>query len=405
LAAAPAGRRTIIIAGAGIGGLTAALALAQKGIPTVILESASRLQEIGAGIQLSPNASRILIDLGLGGALAPHLVAPTALHVVNAKSGHTIAKMTLGAAAQERYGAPFCVLHRGDLQRVLLGAVHANPLINLRLGTAVVSCSPQPDGVTVGAMWRDLRIQENGAALIGADGLRSVVRTAIDASSRPSFSGYSAWRATVPADVFPKQWSRAEIHLWLGRGGHLVHYPVRGRRDINLVAIVKDETEREGWDTAASGEALLGALQRWTPEIRSALSAVPEWKVWSLYELPALDHWSDGPITLLGDAAHAMLPFLAQGAAMAIEDAAMLADCIAGQPGDISTALRAYEQQRRPRADRVVRAARMTGMVYRLGGPMALARNLAMRMMGDERLRSRYDWIYGWKQETRGDDV
>ncbi len=394
-----AGQRRVIIAGAGIGGLTVALALAQRQIPSVMLETAPRLEEIGAGVQLSPNASRILIALGLHRPLAPHVVAPEALRVMNARSGKQITALTLGAAADRRYGAPFWVVHRGDLQRVLLDAVHGQPLINLRLGTTVAGHLLQENGVGVAGMWRDLRIQENGRALIGADGLHSQTRQSLGLAARTQHAGRSAWRATVMANALPEHWARQDTHIWLGGGNHLVHYPVHGGRMINLVAIVGDDAEHAGWNEAAGTDALLARLSGWSRDIRGVIEAAPEWRVWSLYETPALDRWGAGPITLLGDAAHAMLPYIAQGAAMAIEDAWALAASLAREPEDCATAFRAYEQQRRERTKRVTQAARRTGFIYGLRGPAGALRNAVTRVMGDERLRGRYDWIYEWGRE------
>ena len=319
---------------------------------------------------------------------------------MNARTALQIATLTLGQDAQERYGAPFWAVHRGDLQRVLLNAVHAHPLITLRLGTAVAGHAFHGDGVAVAAKWRDLRIQENGAALIGADGLHSVTRNALGIAARPAFHGSSAWRATVSATALPDSWA-GDTHLWLGSGAHLVHYPVQAGRAINLVAIVKGTTERDGWNASADPAVLLSSIRTWSPDIRAVLSSVPEWRAWSLYALPVLDHWGDGPVTLLGDAAHAMLPFVAQGAAMAIEDAWTLAACVSRDPDDIGAAFRAYERARMPRTAQVARAAASAGRIYGLPRPLADARNAVMGMMGDERLRARYDWIYGWTQDDQ----
>jgi salicylate hydroxylase len=389
-------RRSIIIAGAGIGGLSAALALAQRGFPCVILEAASRLEEIGAGIQLSPNATRILIALGLRDALAPYIVAPSSLRVMNGRSGRELARLSFGHATH-RNGAPFWVVHRGDLQRVLLNAVHAHPLVNLRLGTAVVGHAAQGDGVMVVGKWRDLRVQENGAALIGADGLQSATRQALGFQAKPRFSGKSAWRATVPLARLPRALIGTETHLWLGPSAHFVHYAIRGGSAVNVVAIIKDRQEHAGWNEPHTSKALLDHIIRWSADMQTLVAEAGQWRVWSLYELPPLPRWGDGPVTLLGDAAHAMLPFIAQGAAMAIEDAWTLATCLADQPEAIVAALRRYEDLRRPRTNRVARAAASIGRVYGLRRPFADARNFVMRMIGDERLRARYDWIYNWR--------
>jgi 2-polyprenyl-6-methoxyphenol hydroxylase-like FAD-dependent oxidoreductase len=390
---------TVIIAGAGIGGLTAALAIAQRGFRVVVLDQALRLEEVGAGIQLSPNASRVLISLGLGEALYPRVVAPEELRVMHAQSARVLARAPLGAAAEERYGAPYWVIHRGDLQAVLLEAVHANPDIALHLGTRVEDFAPHRNGVTVSVLSAQRASEERGIALIGADGLWSHLRRRLGHRSEPRFAHHTAWRALVPAEAVVGDLSAPAVNLWFGRNAHLVHYPVRGGRLINIVAIIRDDWREPGWNAPGERAEILERYPAgvWPPPARAILSAPQHWHKWALFDRDPLPHWGKGPATLLGDAAHPMLPYLAQGAAMAIEDAAVLAQRLADTPDDPAAAMRRYERARLKRTARAQRAARRNGTIYHMGGAEAFLRTIAIIAMGGQRLISRYDWLYGWK--------
>ncbi len=393
-----ASSRTVIIAGAGIAGLASALVLARQGHGVVLLDQAERLEEIGAGIQISPNASRILIGLGLRERLAPHVVVPQELSVANARSGRVLVHAPLGAAAEQRYGAPYWIIHRGDLQAALLDAVNANPDIVVRLGTRVDDFATHGNGVTVAAHAGKGTIEERGFALIGADGLWSRLRSRLGHREPPRFAGQAAWRALVPAGSVGREFSLPRVNLWLGRGGHVVHYPVKAGRLINVVAIVPDDWRETGWSAPGEGAELLARFRprAWRGPPREILGAARQWSKWALYDLPPLRHWGDGPVTLVGDAGHPMLPYLAQGAAMAIEDAATLGRCMAQAPDDPAAAMRRYERERRARTARTQRAARRNGTVYHMTGVAGLLRSLALATLGGERLISRYDWLYGY---------
>ncbi|HKA80996.1 MAG TPA: FAD-dependent monooxygenase [Xanthobacteraceae bacterium] len=388
----------VIIAGAGIGGLTAALAIARRGHPVIVFEQAPHLEEVGAGIQLSPNASRILIGLGLGDALQRHVVAPEELRVMNAQSAQVLARAPLGAAAQKRYGAPYWVIHRGDLQAVLTEAVRAHPDITLHLGARIEDFALHRNGVTVAALAAQRAIEERGHALIAADGLWSKLRARLGHRDAPRFARHTAWRALAPADELIADLRAPAVNLWLGRDAHLVHYPVRGGSLINVVAIIRDNWREEGWNEPGQRADILArfAPERWPKAARVLLAAPQRWHKWALYDRRPIPHWGKGTATLLGDAAHPMLPYLAQGAAMAIEDAAVLAQRLADTPEDPAGAMRRYERLRRARTARAQRAARHNGRAYHMGGAGAVLRTLALLAMGGQRLIARYDWLYGW---------
>jgi salicylate hydroxylase len=391
--------RTVIIAGAGIGGLTAALALARNGFRALVLEQAERLEETGAGIQLSPNATRILIGLGLADRLQPYVVAPTAIRVLGGRSGREIVRIPLGAQATQRYGAPYWVIHRGDLQAALSDAAVQDLNIVLRLGMSMEDFATHPHGVTVSARGATGLWTEHGHALIAADGLWSAARARIASKTPPRFAGRTAWRALVPAAQLAPEFRGPLVHLWLGHDAHLVHYPVKGGKLINVVVITADAWSGPGWSEPAGRVELLARLsaRRWAPQAHSVFRAPDAWLKWALYEIKPLARFAQGAAALSGDAAHAMLPFLAQGAAMAIEDGAIAAQCLARMPDNPAAALESYSAIRRGRTHKVQRLAARNGKRYHRAGAAAMLRNTAMRLLGGERLLQNYDWLYDWR--------
>jgi salicylate hydroxylase len=390
--------RTVVVAGAGIGGLTAALVLAQRGFRVTLFEAAPRLEEIGAGIQLSPNASRVLIALGLAARLKPQVVSPEELTFRTAGTGAVLARGPFGSAAAQRYGAPFWLIHRGDLQTALCDAVAATPDIDLHLGVRVEAFATHDNGVITAASHGPQTVEARGMALVAADGLWSALRRRLGHQAEPHFADHTAWRTLVPADAAPAAFARPAVNLWLGRQGHLVHYPINGGRMINVVAILRDDWREPGWSAPASRAEVLDRFPAamWHASARELLSAAEHWQKWALADCAPFGSWGKGPVTLLGDAAHPMLPYLAQGAAMAIEDAAVLGNCLARTPDDAAGALRAYERIRIPRTTRTQRAARRNSTAYHMGGVQAFLRALALRAIGGDRLIRLHDWLYGW---------
>ncbi|MBC7586445.1 MAG: FAD-dependent monooxygenase [Tardiphaga sp.] len=381
------GSRRIVIAGAGIGGLTAALALAERGFSVCIHEKAERLQEVGAGLQLSPNASRVLIGLGLGPRLAAVATRPEAVSIMTARSGGEVSRLPFAASDT----APYWVMHRADLQAALLAAVQDHSQIELQLAHPFSGFSIADDGSV------EIPGEAPGLALIGADGVRSQVRQLLFPAVQPTFSGQVAWRGSIENSRLPCAFPPRRVQLWMGPRAHLVAYPMSSGEQVNVVVIMPGRLDDA--DSSATKIADHFRASRWPAPALALIGAVAEWRRWPLSTLPDGGVWNAGPVALLGDAAHAMLPFAAQGAGMAIEDAAVLAQCLADalhQTAAVPATLARYAALRAPRVGRVQRTARQSGQIYHLQGPMALARDLAMRALGAPALQARQNWIYDW---------
>jgi salicylate hydroxylase len=392
-----ASTRNVLIAGAGIGGLTTALALARAGLRATVFEQAPELVEAGAGIQLTPNATRALIALGLGEELKRTAVEPQAIRVMSGPSAREIVRIPLGRYAENRYGAPYWVIHRSDLQLALANAARTTQDISLRLGCRVEDFASHKNGVSVLARCTGEITQEQGIALIGADGVRSAVRERLGRHRAPQFRHRTAWRAFVPADSVAPIWREPMVHLWMGMDSHLVHYPIKGGALINIVAVVDDEWNEPGWSASGEPAEVLRRFARWSwSEHARAIIATPQrWYKWALLDRRGTAAGS-GAVTLVGDAAHPMMPFLAQGGAMAIEDAVVLAASLSQNADRPAKALREYERARRRRTTKVQKLARKQGRIYGMTGPEALIRNMVMRRMGGQRLLARQDWLFGY---------
>jgi salicylate hydroxylase len=291
------------------------------------------------------------------------------------------------------------MIHRGDLQAALATAAGRQLDIALKLGMRMDDFVTHANGVTVSAHGRAGLWDEHGMALIAADGLWSASRERIGFREAPRFAGRTAWRALIPARDVAPEFRTPMIHLWLGRDAHLVHYPVKAGSVINVVVITADTWSGTSWSEPASRADLLRHFspKHWAPQAHSLVRVPEAWLKWALYDRRPLMNWSHGAAALLGDAAHPMLPFLAQGAAMSIEDAAVAAQCLSRMPDDAAEALRTYSAVRRARVRKVQRLAARNGERYHLGALRGMLRNAAMRFMGGERLLRHYDWLYGWR--------
>lgn len=389
-------QRPVLIAGGGIGGLTTAIALGRKDIDSQVLERSAFDNEAGAGIQLGPNATRILGPLGVLDVLMPKTFRPEAVWLFDGLSGKKLATVPLGDTAERRYGAPYLTAHRADLHEALRAAAANARHVTLTPNFTVASIE-DGGGITVASLDGP---SVQGSALVGADGIWSTVRKWIAPEASLSFTGATAFRSLLPLGSLPSPFSEPIVGLWLGPRTHLVHYPVRSGEALNVVAVTETGRKEEGWNRSAETETVRANFTRWCETAQGLLEFAPSWRAWSLFSLSALPQWHRGPITLLGDAAHPVLPYLAQGAALAIEDAAALADHLDAARGNPGAAFQAYERVRGVRADRVRRTSQRLGRAYHmgdagLGGMARIARNAILGLRGADATLRGFDWLYG----------
>ncbi|MFI9720340.1 FAD-dependent monooxygenase [Streptomyces sp. NPDC052396] len=382
-----------LIAGGGIGGLAVALGLARQGHRAHVLEATDQFAELGAGIQLAANAFHALDRLGVGDAVRAEAVHVDGLRLMDGLSGATLAALPLGERYRQRLGNTYAVVHRGDLYAPLLRACRAEPSVTLRAGATVTRYRATAEGVRVRLASGE---EVAGDALIGADGIRSVVRQGLLGDGPARVVGHTTHRAIVPAEAVPAALRWPEVRLWAGPGWHFIHYPVSGGRELNLVA-----TQDDGATAALSGEPtpreeVLARFRELHPTPRALLELGREWRTWTLGDREPVDRWADGRVVLIGDAAHPIQPYAAQGACQALEDAVELA-ALLGPGTDPAMAFARFTEVRRERVRRVQQAARwMVEELYHPAGEAAAARQALLSRLGTEELYDALAWLHAY---------
>jgi len=387
--------KAMVIVGGGIGGLAAALAAARAGRAVRLLEQAPAFAEVGAGIQIGPNVVRVLQGWGLGDALRRVAAFPAQLEVRNALTAETLGVLPLGEHAVARYGAAYATVARADLHTLLLQAVQTHA-VDLQLATILTQVQQDADGVHLqtagGDRWQT-------PLLVGADGLWSRVRQHLLPQAQPRATGHLAFRAMVRQDNLPVMLRSQVVTAWLGPRFHAVQYPVRGGEWLNVVAIVQGHVEGDpqSWDHSANAAELRARLANAQAPLLDLIHTINDWRLWPLYDRPPMAgaaEQAQGRIALLGDAAHPMRPYLAQGAGMAIEDAQQLVASLEAQPTAVPAALAHYAQSRWQRNARVQARAIRNGKIFHLQGPLRVGRDASLRLMGERLLD--VPWLYGY---------
>ncbi len=391
--------RTIIIIGAGIAGLTAALSFTRIGYRVSIIERSSKIDDVGVGIQLSPNATHILAELGLARQAIAAAFAPENVIINNGNSGKELSRLPLGESITKRHGFPYLVLHRGDLASLLLTACKNDPDISIDFETSFEDMSEHKNGITVLATRAGKVLEYTGCALIGADGVNSKVRSDVIHGNKSIPSGDIAWRTLVPVEKLPEGTDINNTKLWLGANGHVVCYPVRDKSKLNIVAVTPQSCASEITRRTMNAEpqALKGFYATWCRDVRNLLDAAEDWSGWPLNPVNPRGKWSHKCTVLIGDAAHATMPYAAQGGVAAIEDAAVLAKAFAQGGKDPAEAIARFVKARKPRATKVWDLATKNRRIYHMSGPAALVRNAVLRAYSPDRFARRMDWLFGWK--------
>jgi salicylate hydroxylase len=389
----------VLIVGGGIGGLTTALALERQGIASQVIEQAAEFKEIGAGIQIGPNAFWMLEHLDLVAPVSALAVFPNNLIMRDSMTGEEVTRISLGEAFRKRFHHPYALIHRADMLNVLLEACRKSNLIQLDASQKVVDVEENGGGVTVKtASGRSYR----GAALIGADGLWSTIRQIVVGDGKPKPAGHITYRAVLPRSEVPEEYRWWDMAFWAGEKVHLVLYPLRTGDLYNLVAVFHSNRYEEGWDSFGEPAELHERFAGKCAPVQMLLNKIESWRMWVLCDRPPIKEWSKGRITLLGDAAHPMLQYLAQGACMSIEDAVCLADRVAEAKGDYASAFQAYQQARYLRTGRVQIMARIYGEFYHSGGVAKELRNMMLGGRTPEDAMAGMEWLYGKPVELLG---
>jgi salicylate hydroxylase len=389
----------VLIVGGGIGGLAAALALARHGIPSQVIEQAAAFKEIGAGIQLGPNVFRMFEKLGLIEPVSALAVFPENLIMFDSITGEEVTRIPLGDAFRKKFHYPYALIHRADLHNVLLAQCRKSNLIKLDAAQKIVAVDEHNGEVEAKtASGKDYR----GAALIGADGLWSTIREFVVGDGKPKPAGHITYRAVLPAAEIPDQYRWWNMGFWAGEKVHFVLYPLRTGELYNLVAVFHSNRYEEGWDSYGDPAELHERFAPTCAPVRALLAKIESWRMWVVCDRPPIKDWSRGRMTLLGDAAHPMLQYLAQGAGMAIEDAVCLADKVVEMDGDYAKASRAYQAARYLRTGRVQIMARVYGEFYHASGVAKELRNLMLGSRTPEDAIAGMDWLYGEQKELTG---
>lgn len=385
----------VLIVGGGIGGLAAALAMAQKGAHVRVLEQALEFREIGAGIQLGPNVFKMFSILGLTEEITRLAVFPENLIMMDCVTAQEVTRIPLDQAFRDRFKQPYAVIHRADLHDVLLQACRRSQLIELETSRKVVSIKDHGDRVSA-------RTEQGptceGAALVGADGLWSTVRSFLLNDGKPRVSGHIAYRAVLPTKEMPERLRWRSMVIWAGEKTHLVHYPLRGGELFNLVAVFHSNRYEEGWNSYGDPSELHDRFAGTCSEVRTLLSKIDSWRMWVLCDREPVREWSRGVVTLLGDAAHPMLQYLAQGACMAIEDAVCLANKVNEANGDFAAAFLAYQRARYLRTARVQTMARVYGEVYHTSDVVRELRNAMLANRDAQQAYESMAWLYDYEE-------
>lgn len=383
----------VLIAGGGIGGLAAALALLKSGIDVDVYEQAQELREVGAGVQLSANAIRVLHELGVHEALRALACEAAGKEVRLWNTGRTWKLFDLGTVSVERYGFPYYTVYRPDLLTVLAEGVRREKPGAIHLNAPCTGFEPSADGVTLcfgGG-------QARGDALIGADGVHSRIRQALFGAGEARFTGLVAWRGTIPMEKLPAHMRRLVGSNWIGPGRHVVHYPVHRGEYMNFIGVVEGrDWHVESWTARGSREACRADFEGWHADVHAMIDHIETPYLWALLGRAPMERWSAGRVSLLGDACHPALPFLAQGAAMALEDGYILARALRVADGNIAQGLARYENARKERTARVVQGS--AEMARRFHNPAlaepAGAQEYVDREWSEERVKRRYEWLF-----------
>jgi salicylate hydroxylase len=386
------GELPFLVAGGGIGGLVTAYALARQGFPARVFEQAAEFKELGAGIQLGPNIFRALERIGLKDAMLADAWQPTALQMRDALSGEIITRVPLDERFAAKFQQPYAVTHRADIHGVFLRACQGNNLVSLEHSRQVDEFEDDGEKVTVTLKGGE-RVE--GRALIGCDGMWSKVREKVVGDGKPLISGHIAYRAVLKRAEVPEDLWRPDMVLWAGPRTHFVHYPLRRGELYNLVAVFHSNRYVEGWNEEADPDELWTHFRGQRPEVTRLLERIETWRMWVLCDREPVKHWSKGRVTLLGDAAHPMLQYLAQGACMATEDAVWLAEKVAAQPDNLPAAFEAYQRQRYLRTGQVQIMARVYGQFYHARGVEAELRYNLLSQRTPEQSMEGMAWLYG----------